>query len=643
MAVIFGKNALSEKTIDVLLSYVEDTKKKFAWGSNFHMWQPNLTVTSGVVLTHALHGEMTDAIYRELEQRGTLPYYPSYRSMMFYSWFAGSSITWHSDYQDKNSMTVYLCKHWNPDDGGYFCWKEWNESFPRHTYDTPPDECHMRRPSFNDYVYMTDAEWHTTTITAPSAPPRLTLQMFFAKPPASSGLRRSMPEPMATIQASAGKGEGDSKMKEEEPVEQKIAVTLLLKDSYKYCVKLGAHDPSLTSLLEVVAKRNNEKTKATVFNLEMDDGESSLFFAASDLVALSTNPALSIDLQIESPKQPEDELIGFLGENWSQNGLIVPCHNPVGSALDMFSLRNAAKNDMIILHCPVELLRYGSTVVSRGGARVRSYLNSLLEPAANKDQLLIDFDLGRSMRAVEARIFDLGDVVFSYGYEPARAAGARCTKILTECFKRSAIPVLLGGDHSVTYSALEALNRVVPAFGVIHFDAHHDFYSSGEDHAPDLLTHANVFHFIRRLSGVRQILQIGLRDVYRPSPNAVPVKQGVLPTFISAREAARRRPDEIFASLDPDLPYYVTFDVDVLDSAIYQDTATPVRGGLSYDCAFELLHNVFTRARVAGLDIVEIGETDAPESRAAEFAARAILLLLFSLRDAGAISDYVFS
>jgi arginase family enzyme len=203
--------------------------------------------------------------------------------------------------------------------------------------------------------------------------------------------------------------------------------------------------------------------------------------------------------------------------------------------------------------------------------------------------------------------------------------------------------VLLGGDHSVTYSALEALNRVIPAFGVIHFDAHHDFYSSGEHHSPDPLTHANVFHFIRRLSGVRHIMQLGLRDVYRPSPNAVPVKQAVLPTFISAREAARRRPDEIFAGLDPDLPYYVTFDVDVLGAATHLETATPVRGGLSYNCAFELLHHLFTHARIAGLDIVEIGETHAQDSQTSEFGARAILLLLFALRNPGAISDYVFS
>jgi hypothetical protein len=94
---------------------------------------------------------------------------------------------------------------------------------------------------------------------------------------------------------------------------QKIIVTLLLKGGYQRCVKLDAADPSLTSLFEVVAKRNSDKTKVTVFNLEMEDGEGSLFFTAADLIALSTNPAISIDLRIEST---EIDLSHVIKENY---------------------------------------------------------------------------------------------------------------------------------------------------------------------------------------------------------------------------------------------------------------------------------------------------------------------------------------
>jgi SM-20-related protein len=95
--------------------------------------------------------------------------------------------------------------------------------------------------------------------------------------------------------------------------EQKISVTLLLKGGYQRCVKLDVTDPSLLSLLEIVAKRNDEKTKATIFNLEMENGEGSLFFSASDLIALSTNPAISIDLQIDNPNV---EFSNIIKENY---------------------------------------------------------------------------------------------------------------------------------------------------------------------------------------------------------------------------------------------------------------------------------------------------------------------------------------
>jgi len=87
-----------------------------------------------------------------------------------------------------------------------------------------------------------------------------------------------------------------------ENYQRKIAVNLLLKEGHQRCVNLDATDPSLISLLEVVAKKRDEKTQSTVFNLELADGAGSLVFAAADLVALSINPALSIDLQVEDPE-----------------------------------------------------------------------------------------------------------------------------------------------------------------------------------------------------------------------------------------------------------------------------------------------------------------------------------------------------
>jgi hypothetical protein len=114
---------------------------------------------------------------------GKLPYLPKNAVVMFYAWMPGSYITWHTDYLDKNSMSVYLHRECDPNHGGYFCWQDWGRGIERHDWRAPPAQCQMALPRFNSYVYMDDAEWHTVTMTTPNAPPRLSLQMFFGKGP----------------------------------------------------------------------------------------------------------------------------------------------------------------------------------------------------------------------------------------------------------------------------------------------------------------------------------------------------------------------------------------------------------------------------------------------------------------------------
>jgi hypothetical protein len=180
MTVSFGRDALTDRVLDAVFAYIEPQKKQFRWGSNVLAWSPALIVgNGGAVLTHILPEGLTDSIYLNLLDRGILQRLPKNKIAMFYIWLPGSNITWHADYIDKQSMTIYLNKEWNPDHGGHFCWKDWGDDLPKHSYGAPPKECRMRTPEYNHYVHMTEAEWHTTTITAAASPPRLSLQMFF--------------------------------------------------------------------------------------------------------------------------------------------------------------------------------------------------------------------------------------------------------------------------------------------------------------------------------------------------------------------------------------------------------------------------------------------------------------------------------
>jgi hypothetical protein len=180
MAVIFGQDALSDSTLEKLSSYLRSREKEFVWGSNYLLWPPTLTTRGGgVVLTHKLTPEWTESLLEELHSREKLSYMPSSGTAMYYAWFGGSSINWHTDYADKSSMTIYLSKEWLAEYGGYFCWKDWDSSDLNSNGDVPR-EARIRVPMYNTFVHITKAEWHATTYSAPFAPVRSTLQLFFS-------------------------------------------------------------------------------------------------------------------------------------------------------------------------------------------------------------------------------------------------------------------------------------------------------------------------------------------------------------------------------------------------------------------------------------------------------------------------------
>ena len=203
------------------------------------------------------------------------------------------------------------------------------------------------------------------------------------------------------------------------------------------------------------------------------------------------------------------------------------------------------------------------------------------------------------------RVLDFGDApVIPADPERSHAAiEATVGQVLTA----GALPVVLGGDHSVTEPAIRACAAARGPVGVVHFDTHTD-------------TGAEVFGvershgtFMRRLIDDGRVdparyAQIGLRG-YWPGERefAWQAERGVTSLFahdvrdLGIREVVRR----VIAAVGPG-PAYLTVDVDVLDPAFVPGTGTPEPGGLS---ASELLLGVRTVAaelELVGADVVEV-------------------------------------
>jgi len=205
-----------------------------------------------------------------------------------------------------------------------------------------------------------------------------------------------------------------------------------------------------------------------------------------------------------------------------------------------------------------------------------------------------------------------------------------------------AVPLVLGGDHSITWPSASAVaqTRAPRSLGIVHFDAHAD--------TADTSFGVSTGHGspMRRLieSGAvagRNFVQVGLRG-YWPGPTVLEWmhEQGMrwhLMREIEERGMEAVVDDAISEALDgPDL-IYLSVDIDVLDPGMAPGTGTPEPGGLLTRELLRAVRRVALSVRLAGMDIVEVSppydHADMTASAAHRVALEAISALAVRKRD----------
>ena len=194
---------------------------------------------------------------------------------------------------------------------------------------------------------------------------------------------------------------------------------------------------------------------------------------------------------------------------------------------------------------------------------------------------------------------------------------------VTEALRHQAIPVLLGGEHTVTLGAARAFQDAGQTIGIIHFDAHADLRDAYEG-SP--FSHACVMRRVHELGF--PILQIGTRAVaqeerdYRiANPRTITAYDGI--------DLADGRLPSCFIPRGFPKEVYVSFDVDGLDPSLMPATGTPVPGGLFWYEVVRFLRKVASTRRIRGIDVVEFAP--ARELHHADFTAASLTQLLMAM------------
>ena len=163
------------------------------------------------------------------------------------------------------------------------------------------------------------------------------------------------------------------------------------------------------------------------------------------------------------------------------------------------------------------------------------------------------------------------------------------------------LPVLIGGDHSITLPAVRGVLGAHERLGILHFDAHPDYRRARDDDWRAACHHGNFMGWLLADPRVERLVQFGVRQLI---PQAIEHDEKVVVwPGVSATEASVA---DVLRDLPNDLPYYVTIDVDCLDPLVMPSTGTPLPGGFTHLQLVKLLDELCSGPRrIVGVDLVE--------------------------------------
>ncbi len=246
----------------------------------------------------------------------------------------------------------------------------------------------------------------------------------------------------------------------------------------------------------------------------------------------------------------------------------------------------------------------GSSSYLRGAGEAPGKIREALRCDASNSWTELGVDLG-----VAGAYEDAGDLEVL-----EEKAFAAIESKVGELLGQEKRPLLLGGDHSITYPIVKAFAQRYPQLTIFHFDAHPDLYDEFEGNR---LSHACPFARIMEAGLAKRLVQLGIRTINRHQREQA-AKFGV--------EVVEMRALPAYGKLKSAEPVYITFDMDVLDPAFAPGVSHREPGGMSVREAISHLHAI--EGKIVGADVVEYNPVQDVAGVTATVAAKIVKEIL---------------
>lgn len=220
------------------------------------------------------------------------------------------------------------------------------------------------------------------------------------------------------------------------------------------------------------------------------------------------------------------------------------------------------------------------------------------------------------------RLVDMGDA--DIVHTDTLTSHANIRKGVAAALKASALPVTIGGDHSVNIPCIEAFEGQQP-FHILQIDAHLDFVD--ERHGVTR-GHGNPMRRASEKPWVSGLTQVGIRNVSSTARDGYEDARARGSDILSVRQMRKLGAQGTAARLPQGAPVYITIDIDAFCPSIAPGTGTPSHGGFLYYEVLELLQHVARAHPIVGIDLVEVAPDYDPTGSTSILAAQVLMNLL---------------